>query len=180
MPITLDPAPTRDAAGAPSWVRWFNQLYAAVQNILTGGTLTTLTLSGATTFTNPEQIVFGAGWQNWTPAFAGLGAMTISSLRVLNAKYVRLGPLVLFNLRASFTLGGTASNYLSATLPVPMVGDYSALTTQIWPSGAAQASTHVGQVDAVSHNLMFLFLNGAPNYPLGSTVVTVSGCYQCG
>ena len=30
MALPLDPAPTRDPMGALSWVRWFNQVYAAV------------------------------------------------------------------------------------------------------------------------------------------------------
>jgi hypothetical protein len=46
--VTLDPAPQRDPAGSAAWTRWFNQIYNAVQQMLSGGTFTTPTLTNAT------------------------------------------------------------------------------------------------------------------------------------
>jgi len=54
----------------------------------------------------------------WTPSWTCSGSMTISSVSLSYARYWRVGPVVHCQVRATFTLGGTASSDIYFTLPV--------------------------------------------------------------
>src|SRR5436853_4139956 len=96
--VTLDPAPTRDEPARPSWVRWFNQLYAAVQTILSGATLTNTTLagtadlSGASVFLPAVNLAMGSNWgATYAPTFTGTGSMTVALANRFETVYYRIG-----------------------------------------------------------------------------------------
>lgn len=57
-------------------------------------------------------------WFNYTPTVTASGSMTIASLVINNASFSIKGKTVFLNVRATFTLGGTASTQVSVTLPV--------------------------------------------------------------
>jgi hypothetical protein len=57
-------------------------------------------------------------WQPWSPTITPSGAMTISSVVIVDAGYFRIGPLLFYRLNATFAVGGTLNRDLIATLPV--------------------------------------------------------------
>lgn len=54
----------------------------------------------------------------WSPTWTASGSMTISSVSVAVAEFVITGMVVEYWLKASFTLGGTASSQVRHTLPI--------------------------------------------------------------
>lgn len=58
-------------------------------------------------------------WTKWTPTVTASGSMTIPSLSVDYAEYKIVGDTLYFQVRCTFTTGGTASNSVNFTLPKP-------------------------------------------------------------
>ncbi|MBX9580471.1 MAG: hypothetical protein K2X87_09200 [Gemmataceae bacterium] len=68
--------------------------------------------------TQLELLRHGGGWASWTPTYGASGSMTLTSVSTLLARYQRHGSRVDFSLQFTGTTGGTASNTLTASLPV--------------------------------------------------------------
>jgi hypothetical protein len=104
-----------------------------------GAPNTTVTVTGGTDYTlsggaitapyysyieNPQGF---PDWFNYTPTVTASGAMTIGSLVVTKASFSIKGRTVLLGLKLFFTLGGTTSSTVFATLPVEgnAIGDFA-------------------------------------------------------
>ena len=64
-------------------------------------------------------------WFNYTPTLTASGSMTVSSPTITMAKFKIAGRQVFVNARCSFTLGGSASNSIYATVPVECAANQS-------------------------------------------------------
>jgi hypothetical protein len=135
------------------------------------------TFSAGVTFSAPASVTIGSGWLAWAPTLTAFGSMTVSSVSLTDAQYLRVGPWVFCKLYASFTLGGTASNVIFATLPAAVAGGISGLTYALKGAGSTWAA-HWGFVDP-SGNFLKLQVNGEGNFTLGSTQVLISFFYRC-
>lgn len=61
---------------------------------------------------------YPATWTSWTPSYSASGSMTYTSVTTEYGKYIQVGKLILFILRATGTTGGSASDALVFTPPV--------------------------------------------------------------
>lgn len=57
------------------------------------------------------------GWTTWVPTFTAGGSMTWTSI-TYQARYCRIGNVVIFSIYALGTTGGVASSRLNFTLPI--------------------------------------------------------------
>lgn len=76
---------------------------------------------------------------NWTPTFSGAGSMTVASVSITTARYVRYGDLVWVSVMASMTLGGTANKDVLITVPVEENHSYQPLAAYVVDGGASMA-----------------------------------------
>jgi hypothetical protein len=180
----LDPAPSRDDLRASSWGRWFNQLYAVVQNIFSGATFTnptltgTVTASGGSVYLPSVNIAVGNNWGDaWTPAFTGGGSMTVALANRFETVSYRMGALTFVKVYAQLTLGGTASNLITLPLPSTNFGNNSLLNAWISPANSSSWVPAFCYANAGSTTLAILPQQYV-NYALGTLYVVVSGFYQ--
>jgi hypothetical protein len=132
-----------------------------------------VTIPGTLTVTTPANIVFGSNWVSWTPTVTASGSMTISSLTITDAQYVRVGPLVYFKLQFSCTLGGTASNTIYATVPVNYAG-----TNSLVPAFHSNGGWYNAIAQMANTNQIEIQAQGLGNYVLGAYTAYVSGFYR--
>lgn len=128
------------------------------------------------TVATPANITLGSGWTTWSPTVTGWVSMTVSGLSVVDAQYLRIGPIVYFKFQASMTLGGTASSQVFVTLPISMAGAISCFTAYI--KQAAGWLVAYGYADP-SGNLLKFFPDGEANWALGTAWVWGEGFYRC-
>lgn len=121
----------------------------------------------------------GGAWTTWTPTVSPVGSMTVSSVNIQLAEYLRQGPKAEFHAMISFVLGGTASNQLGIGLPVAPVGTTGRLTvcTGASSSGAAYAA-NVVFIDPANPFLL-CGATGGGNFALGGYTFIVAGSYRC-
>lgn len=104
------------------------------------------------------------GWTAFVPTYAATGSMTYTSVTTSYAAYIKLGKIVIFQMSATGTTGGTASNGITFTFPV-----------SIATAPANQGSVFAGFTDSIA---AFAFPTAATtievrrydnsNYPLGA------------
>lgn len=118
--------------------------------------------------------------QNWTPALSAAGSMTVSSVTINGAYFLRQGPLVFFALEAQFTLGGSASNTVLISLPPGTMPPNAAwgfgASAQLLLPGASQFVVGVSWVDSASG--IVVRQDGGANFPLGAYQITVTGTFN--
>jgi hypothetical protein len=120
-------------------------------------------------------LAFGDGWLTWKPTVSAWASMTVSGLTIIDAQYLKAGPMVCFKVYLTMTLGGTASNQIFISLPTPIVGAFS--------HAPAIVNTGAGTAPAWSYcdpsgNLCKVLLPNEPSYPLGSCALLVTGFYR--
>lgn len=118
----------------------------------------------------------GGLWANWTPTVSGSGSMTVSSLSVTDAQFQQVGSLIYAKCLLSFTLGGTASNQLTVTLPTTAAGATAIFSTQVNP--ASSPGNWISAVGFVSGNQILVRISSQPNFTLGATGVGAFGFYR--
>lgn len=74
-------------------------------------------------------------WTAWTPTYGASESMTFTSVSTAEATYCQIGKLVAFRVSATGTVGGTASKYLTVTMPVTPSTEYSGLGGYIENNG---------------------------------------------
>ena len=133
------------------------------------------TFQQVVTFSNSANINFGSNWQSWSPTVAASGSMTVSSVTVSEALYLRIGPIVYYKAYISLTTGGTASNQITISLPVAAIANAitSAGTAMVGPSYTSSISFiyPAGGVIQVLNS-------GLSNFGLGNFVIQISGFYR--
>lgn len=108
-----------------------------------------------------------AASQTWTPTWSGSGGMTVS-VTLYWAFFIRVGSLLFFSLRADATCGGTLSNEITATAPVPGAGSLNA--------SLVMGNGQTCECDPSTGNLVIALSTGS-NFPAGVTPLFFSGCY---
>lgn len=145
-------------------------------DVVAGGKVQAATLN----ITSAAGITIGAGWSTWTPTITtNNAAMTITGVSVVDAQYFRVGPVLYFKVAFSFTLGGTMDFGVYCTLPVALVGNYSALAAAFIqsPAGANTAMPAVARTD--SNQGVVIRYGAALNFVAGLYNVVISGFYRC-
>lgn len=114
-------------------------------------------------------------WKTWVPTYGASGSMTYTSVSTTYARYRDDGDKIEFEIRASGTTGGAASNYLTFTLPVSpanpstpfygfVIDGSSAATFTFWDAG--NTFVRVNRYDN-------------SNYGLGAgRILQISGSYE--
>ena len=130
-----------------------------------------LTLGNAVTFSSAAAINFGGNWQSWAPSVTGGGSMTVSVNSVNLAQYLRIGPIVHFELHCSITLGGTASNVVLFTLPAALaLGPGTLLRAALDTTLQYTYFNSLTQIGIIQQS--------QANYALGPHSVQCSGSYR--
>jgi hypothetical protein len=136
-----------------------------------GGKLT----AAAAQFTNAANLTFGSNWQNWTPTFGASAGMTLTGIAIIYARYLRIGPIILFALRINGTIGGTLGNYVSISGP-PLGNAFPSNT--VGTCLIQQAGILGGVLNIDNTPTLLCNLSTGANYISGSLILIVSGFYQ--
>jgi hypothetical protein len=144
-------------------------------DVVAGGKLQGASLN----VTTPANITLGANWTNWTPTITASASMTVSSVTITDAQYVRFGPFMFFKFYVSFVLGGTLDNTVFVSQPpVALVGLLSAFSC--WLQNISMVGTYpfagVGYAQGVQ-----LCLRPAQgiNFAAATYAASCSGFYRC-
>lgn len=117
-------------------------------------------------------------WQTWTPTYSAGGSMTYSSVTSNVARYCTIGSTVMFQLVATGTTGGTASTYVSFTLPVAPANTGDANVSggcRCGDGGGVAGHYRYDNSDAA----VFVFKYDSSNWGLGSgRQIMVQGQYE--
>jgi hypothetical protein len=151
--------------------------YGVVISATESGGVTTVTLATNTDYTMAGNPVDGlwysneaspVGYPTWfvyAPSYAGSGSMTFTSVSSTLAKFSVAGLSCTVCLLAVGTTGGTASNTLKASLPIPCDadnGDYR------YGAVSADPSTSVSAFAFIDSNYIQVRKGDASNYGLGA------------
>jgi len=83
-----------------------------------------------------DLIEAGQTWATWSPTYSANNSMTYTSVTTTSARYIQFGKLIIFQLQASGTVGGTPSTELRATLPATAAVTISPFAAQCVDGGA--------------------------------------------
>jgi hypothetical protein len=120
------------------------------------------------------------GWQTWTPSLTAAGSMSLSSITYATTQYLRIGPLVMFELEFTVTLGGAISAFVFASAPLSCVdGNPHVLACQSVIPGGSVFNPSTGWIQAGT----FVFANPtfnstSPNFVAGVWQFRLSGTYR--
>lgn len=64
------------------------------------------------------QSAISLAWSNWTPTYFGINSMTFTPVTTNFAKYIQLGNLIIWQLSATGTIGGTLDTAVGFSAPV--------------------------------------------------------------
>ena len=139
--------------------------------------------SGALTVTTPANIQFGAGWAAWaagnaTYPISGSSSMTVGSLTIYEAAWLRMGPIVFVYFYAAMTPSGGGSTIyvtLPTTMPasvgIPLAGWLNGGTGNFYANLTGSAGSMA--VVAISYT------SGA-NFAANTAITAIfSGYYRC-
>jgi hypothetical protein len=156
---------------------WLNlQINALSLSFQANGTVAlTISSAGLTTFATPASIAFGSNWISYTPTITPGGSMTVSSLVINDAQYMRIGPFVFIKLYIALTAGGTANNQIAFSLPIAQVGAQSLMSAAIQ---FATWSPAFGWIPT-GGSVVNVWPSGGANYTLGVVLIMVEGFYRC-
>lgn len=113
-------------------------------------------------------------WSTWSPTYGASGSMTFTSVSTTHAKYFQIGKFVVFKIHATGTTGGTASNAISVSLPVPCVGQNHLSGGSVTDGGSGLASAVWATNVAI-----YFYKYDSSNYALGaSRQIVGTGIYE--
>ena len=112
---------------------------SATANISMGGYK--LTDLAAATATGDALPLSQFNWKDWVPTLGAQGSMTIGSPTINVARYVQIGKLIICRINAGFTTAGSASTYVTFSLPVTAKDGYSGDSAGITDNGSAIGGT---------------------------------------
>lgn len=145
---------------------------SGITTIANDAVTTAKILNGAVTTTKVD-----FGWADWIPSITTGGTMTVSGVSSVVARYCQIGDIVMFTVKAVFTLGGTAYPYFTISLPVTAAATFAAnaFPGQVGESQGGWVSAIA--VPASSTTAIVRRMDGA-NWALGSTIMFLSGTYE--
>lgn len=141
-------------------------------------------LGAQTVCTNPNgcSSIVSPNFSTWTPAVTASGSMTVSGVTITTAQYTQVGPLIFFQVSASFTLGGTAATDVYISLPVAPVGaDYTPVSASGSPNDAKTQELLIAFTDwsgGSAPTAITVRMNPFASWPAGATSVRVAGVYR--
>jgi hypothetical protein len=121
-------------------------------------------------------MVFAGGWINWTPTLTPGGSMIFSSVSVLMANYLRIGPICYFKAYFTLTVSGTPANNFTVSLPFTTSTDTiynlgnGAVFGSVWT--AAPLFAVAGSASCAVN------ISGGGAMAAGSAQIAVSGFYR--
>ena len=138
---------------------------------------TTLTVTGGSDYSVANAAITDAAfskgggvghpiWFNWTPSFTAGGSMTYTSVVTEVADYCIVGRVCHIILFAYGTTGGTASNQLFATLPIPAT-QRTANVALGFDAASGGRREVLALIDPASLTQVSLLLPGFANWSLG-------------
>jgi hypothetical protein len=158
-----------------AWTGWYTQVQGALSAFDQNGNITQdVNIQRAVFFNSPGTINFGSNWQPWTPTVSASGTMTATGLAVTQAESLRIGPLILFTLFVSVTLGGTPGNSVIFDMPTSYALPLCAVDANVNTSDGIWHTAFA----FVSAGKITVFQSGQGNYPLGVTSFAISGFYR--
>lgn len=104
------------------------------------------------------------GWFNWTPTYSASGSMTYTNVTTSLAIFTISRRILILRLLFSGTTGGTASNFIKITAPVPI-----SVTGYIGSLRINDAGYVGGYMESVDSSLIYCGKINTSNYGLGST-----------
>lgn len=119
-------------------------------------------------------------WLTWSPSYSCSGTMTYTSVNTIFARYLKIGKLVHFKIRAIGTTGGVASTTIYATLPYPpMYNDEERFPATIVDAATAYVNASIA-ANGTTEGLLAFGVNAAGgNWSLGAgRIITSTGFYQ--
>lgn len=121
----------------------------------------------------------GGTWTTWTPTITASASMTVSGVSITTAKYIRLGPLMLFLLSFQVTFGGSPSSYAYASVPQAATDGVGYQLSASFTAGPGW--NQLCPCYLQSPNLVFVAPGStATNFQLGvSYTFFAMGHYQC-
>ena len=135
--------------------------------------------TGRTTVQDPYlEPATSTSLNSWSPSFAASASMTFTSVTTTYSAWQRVGDMVYISLRATGTIGGTPSTYVTATLPLTAknIGDYQFGSAYINQTGIASHSGY-GAFIANSTELQ-IHQHDESNYAAGSLDLGINAFYQ--
>jgi hypothetical protein len=154
-----------------------SQVETELNEIFTNITNANISASAAIAISKTELGTYTA-WTNWTPTFTASGSMTIGSLSISIARYCQIGKIVYFQVYASMTTGGTASNAIKFTLPLsPLASADNKIGGGCWVIDTTAVGGLFGWQNGTT--VIQCFKYDSSNFGLGaSRAVNVQGFYE--
>lgn len=107
------------------------------------------------------------GWITWSPSYGAGGSMTFSSVTTNYARYRRENKTLWFEVYATGTTGGTASNHLTFTLPVAPARIPNSFYVQVY-DGSLAGDVAAGHGHASGSTTVLVFNYNNSNWGLGA------------
>ena len=115
-------------------------------------------------------------WLDWTPTLGASGSMTYTATTINHARYSKIGKLCFITMYVTGTTGGTASYYLTATLPFDFV-NYANFATII--ADGTRVSGLARPFGISGSNVLVISKYDSSNFGLGAgREFVVSGVYE--
>lgn len=112
-----------------------------------------------------RQLYTDTKWSDWTPTYGAGGSMTFTSVTTHLAKYSDLGSLLIWQISATGTTGGTAHTDLTFTLPFNFVNTNIAGPTWVKDAGTPM----MGHWSGTSNNIIVVRKSDDSNWTLGAS-----------
>ncbi len=116
----------------------------------------------------------GMAFTDWVPTFSIYGASTVSSIVVTYARYMLIGKLLILQVKASYTVGGTInSQFMSFSTPVSVSASYFGHGV-----GTDGGQTVTGVADSSGFSKVTYSFNNGTAYYAGNHTFIFAGIFE--
>lgn len=103
----------------------------------------------------------------WTPALSATGAMTVTGVTIDQARFRLIESYLEYEISSRFTLGGTASSQINASLPCAVLGEVNAFVNFI-ATGFENGVASTLKFRSISTPEIVIFRQDGANFALGA------------
>ncbi len=148
-------------------------------NLPTGAMRLESTFRGFQRWSGSAWVDYLPGTENWTPSYGAAGSMTYTSVTTDYAKYFKFGKWIIFRIKATGTTGGTASNYVTFSLPTaPATAAIAQFSAMIFDTSLS-GDVSLGHAFNLTGSTVGVFNFNNSNWGLGTgRSIYVSGLYE--
>ena len=115
-------------------------------------------------------------WLNWVPTLGASGSMTVAVLAFEQAKFKMNGREVVISMHVSFSLGGTASNTVTVTLPISSSYAYACVSASVLDTTAFGGGVAI--IPATTNSTLSVRKPDASNFSIGDAKqISLGGSY---